>query len=142
MRDRVVKRLSAAHTAVFRASAGLIGRRLVKNTMGVLTTTGRVSGRTHSVPLLVLEDGEDWIVIASYGGRPDHPDWYHNLVASPDALLQVGARRHRVAAATLDEDERMVWWPRIVEAYDGYAAYATRTTRQIPVVRLRRHSGR
>lgn len=139
MHDRLVKVLSAAHTAVFRASGGVVGRRLVRNEMAVLTTKGRTSGRAHSVPLLVLRDLDDFVVIASYGGRSAHPDWYRNLEEQPEAVLQVGARRHHVTAETMTGHERAAWWPRIVEAYDGYAEYATRTTREIPVVRLRRH---
>ena len=107
--------------------------------MAILTTTGRISGTEHAVPLLVLADGVDWIVIASHGGRPNHPDWYLNLLASPGATFQIGGSRIQVVASTMDEEERSRWWPRIVDAYAGYADYAKRTDRQIPVVRLSRH---
>ncbi len=139
MRDRTVKAMSTFHTAVFRLTKGSVGRRLVDNDMGILTTVGRVSGKDHAVPLLVLADSGDWIVIASYGGRPDHPEWYRNLVESPEARLQIGSTTHEVVASTMDDGERSRWWPRIVDAYDGYAEYASRTDRQIPVVRLSRH---
>lgn len=141
MHDRLVKVLSAAHLAVFRASGGRLGRRLVDNDMALLTTTGRSSGRPHTVPLLVLTDEAGWVVIASYGGRPHHPDWYTNLSADSRATLQVGQEQIAVEARTMEGDERMRWWHRAVEAYAGYAEYDSRSSRQIPVVRLVRHSG-
>ena len=135
-----MKVLSAAHTAVFRGSGGRLGRRLVDNDMALLTTTGRSSGRPHTVPLLVLTDDTGWVVIASFGGRPNHPDWYTNLAADPRAVLQVGQERIDVEARTMAGEERAAWWRRAVEAYSGYAEYDTRSSRQIPVVRLMRHS--
>ena len=140
MRDGTVKQLSRLHTLMFRLSGGRAGRRLVDNVMALLTTTGARTGQDHTVPLLLLEDGDSWIVIASYGGRPDHPQWYRNLLENPAATLQVGTSKTAVIAHTLDEADRSVWWPKIVQAYDGYAEYASRTDRQIPVVRLIRHS--
>ncbi len=138
MRDRTVKALSTIHTAAFRLTGGRVGRRLVDNEMGILTTVGRVTGKDHAVPLLVLADDDDWVVVASYGGRPDHPEWYRNLVAGPEARLQLGSLIHEVSASTMGDEERDLWWPRIVAAYDGYADYATRTDRPTPVVRLSR----
>lgn len=136
VRDGTVKLLSAVHTAVYRATRGAVGRRLVDNDMCLLTTTGRRSGSRHTVPLLYLRDRDRFVVIASYGGRPHHPDWYHNLLADPDASLQVGTRSLPVRARTADAPERTEWWPRIVEAYGDYAVYQARTERQIPVVFL------
>ena len=139
MHDRLVKVLSAAHAAVFRGSGGRLGRRLVDNDMGLLTTTGRNSGLAHTVPLLVLTDDASWVVIASYGGRPRHPDWYLNLVEEPRAILHLGTERIEVKASTLRGEDRARWWRRAVEAYEGYAVYDRRSSRQIPVVRLARH---
>jgi deazaflavin-dependent oxidoreductase (nitroreductase family) len=136
VRDGTVKLLSAVHAAVYRTTAGRIGRRLADNDMCLLTTTGRRSGTTHTVPLLYVSDNERFVVIASHGGRPHHPDWYHNLLADPDATLQIMGRSFPVTARTADPAERAVWWPRVVEAYDDYAAYQARTDRQIPVVFL------
>jgi deazaflavin-dependent oxidoreductase (nitroreductase family) len=104
--------------------------------MLLLTTTGRVSGRPHTIPLLYLTDGGDQIVIASWGGRPDHPEWYKNLMADPKAEIQVLGAASPVTATTMGADERATWWPRIVDAYEGYAAYQSRTEREIPIVRL------
>jgi deazaflavin-dependent oxidoreductase (nitroreductase family) len=136
MRDPSVKLFSRLHTAVFRASRGRLGTRLVNNDMLLLTTIGRTSGEKHTVPLLYLKDGDDLVVIASYGGRPDHPDWYRNLLANGSATAQVGAETRKVQSETLSSEERAEWWPHIVDAYADYATYQSRTKRLIPVVRL------
>jgi len=136
MDDRMVKALSTVHTALYKATGGLIGTRLVNNDMLLLTTTGRTTGERHTVPLLFLRDNDDYIVIASYGGRPSDPDWYRNLSEHPDAVIRDGSKTVQVAAATLTVDQREAWWPRIVAAYGDYAVYQSRTTRLIPIVRL------
>ncbi|MDH3260250.1 MAG: nitroreductase family deazaflavin-dependent oxidoreductase [Acidimicrobiia bacterium] len=137
MHDRTARTLSAIHTAVYRLTGGRIGRRLVDNDMLLLTTRGRKTGALHTVPLLYLKDENDLIVIASWGGRPYHPHWYANLEAHPQAAVQVLRRRWNVIAAPMEEDERQQWWPSIVAAHRGYAAYQARTDRPIPVLRLR-----
>ena len=104
--------------------------------MLLLTTTGRRSGWPHEVPLLYLRDDESLVVIASYGGRPNYPDWHLNLVAHPEAEVQIRGRRHAVTARVASSEERSVWWPRIVEAYQGYSEYQSRTDRPISVVFL------
>lgn len=136
MRDRTARRLSALHRVLYRATGGRVGRRLVRNDMLLLTTTGRRTGRRHTVPLLYLVDGDDPIVIASWGGRPTHPEWYQNLVADPCVEVQVRSERFRATARPLPEPERTTWFTRAVAAYPGYADYQARTDRVIPVVRL------
>jgi deazaflavin-dependent oxidoreductase (nitroreductase family) len=137
MKDASVKRWSRVHKTLFRMTRGYLGSRLVHNDMCLLTTTGRRSGKTHTVPLLYLDDGGRLVVIASYGGRDHYPDWYLNLCSDPDATVQEPHSSPRpVRARTASEEERELWWPRIVAAYDGYAVYQSRTTREIPVVFL------
>ena len=113
-----------------------MGHRLVDNDMLLLTTVGHVSGKPHTVPLLYLRDGERLVVIASYGGRPGHPTWYHNLVADPRVEVQIDGRVFEMLAFTADSKERALWWPRVEAAYDGYKEYQSRTDRVIPVVFL------
>lgn len=141
MDDYLVKVLSRGHAAVYRLSGGRVGTRLVNNDMLLLSTKGRTTGKTHTVPLLYLTDDRDYIVIASYGGRPDHPEWYRNLEANPSAEVVIGSARQPVTAETMTAVERDIWWPRIVEAYSDYAVYQSRTERIIPVVRLSSHLG-
>jgi len=136
MHDTSVKMLSLAHTALFRLTGGIIGSRLVNNDMLLLTTTGAASGDPHTVPLLYLRDEDDLIIIASYGGRPHHPDWYHNLVNDPTTSIQIGSRRTAFVAEPMSDAEHDRWWPRIVDAYRDYAVYQSRTDRKIPVIRL------
>lgn len=140
MRDRTAKTLSSLHTAAYRLTGGRVGRRLVGNDMLLLTTRGRKTGKPHTVPLLYLRDGEALVVIASWGGRPNHPEWFANLMEHPEATVQVLARRWAVRAEQMGPEERADWWPRIVAVHDGYAAYQSRTDRAIPVVRLKKIS--
>jgi F420H(2)-dependent quinone reductase len=136
VRDSAVKRLSTLHRVLYRITGGVIGRRLVDNDILLLTTRGRGTGRAHTVPLLYLEDGERLVLIASYGGRDRHPEWYLNLVDEPSVTAQTGRNRRSFQARTATEDERERWWPRVVAAYSDYAVYQGRTDREIPVVML------
>jgi deazaflavin-dependent oxidoreductase (nitroreductase family) len=102
--------------------------------MLLLTTLGRRTGKRHVVPLLYLGDGDRYVVIASFGGRPYHPAWYLNLTADPMVGVQIQGRRFSAIASTATPEERAAWWPRIARAYRGYSEYAKRTDRTIPVV--------
>jgi deazaflavin-dependent oxidoreductase (nitroreductase family) len=136
MRDATARRLSGLHRVLYRLTGGVVGRRLVDNDMLLLTTRGARTGRSHTVPLLYLRDGDTFVVIASWGGRPYHPDWYLNLQAHPEAIVQVRSRRWRVRAHTATPEERDLWWPRVLAAYKGYRVYQSHTDRVIPVVFL------
>ncbi len=123
----------------YRATGGRVGRRLVDNDMLLLTTTGRRTGSRHTVPLLYLRDADGApLVIASWGGRDRHPEWYLNLVDDPRVRVQIDTDRFEAVAVPLGEPERSEWWRCAVAAYDGYADYQAKTDRVIPVVRLRR----
>ncbi len=104
--------------------------------MLLLTTTGRTTGRRHTVPLLYLRDGDRLVVIASYGGRPNDPEWYRNLLATPQASVQILGEHRDVQATTMTAIERSEWWPKAVTAHSDYAQYQSRTDRQIPLVWL------
>lgn len=131
-----MRRISEFHRLIYRATGGVIGRRLVANDILLLTTTGRRTGRPHTVPLLYLSEGRRLVVIASFGGRDHHPSWYLNLVTNPMVGVQISATSFAARATTSGPADRMSWWPRIVAAYQGYAGYQARTKRQIPVVFL------
>ncbi|MFQ5523124.1 MAG: nitroreductase family deazaflavin-dependent oxidoreductase [Acidimicrobiia bacterium] len=136
MKDSAVRRWSRVHSAVFKLTRGRMGKRLVENDILLLTTTGRKTGEPHTVPLLYLVDDDRYVVIASYGGRPHHPEWYLNLAAEPRVVVRLPGRTVRMLARTATPEEREEWWPRIVDAYQGYAVYQSRTDREIPVVFL------
>jgi deazaflavin-dependent oxidoreductase (nitroreductase family) len=133
-----VRALSGLHIGLYRATRGLVGRRLARHDMLLLTTTGRTSGRPHTVPLLYLQVKGDLAVIASYGGHPTHPDWYRNLLADPHAEVQVDGKRFPVIARTAESAERRRLWAQAVAEYPGYAGYQEKTDRLIPVVLLHR----
>ncbi len=136
MKDARVKRVSSVHTLLYRITAGRIGNRLVANDMLLLTTTGRGTGEHHTVPLLYLRDGEAVVVIASYGGRQHHPDWYLNLQAHPTVTVQISGVRTTGTARTMSSEERGRWWPKVVDAYADYDLYQSRTDREIPIVSI------
>lgn len=104
----------------------------------LLTTTGRKSGRTITLPLIFGRSGPDYVVIASKGGAPNHPSWYFNLEADPEVQLQVKADKFKAHARTATGDERARLWAKMVGIYAPYADYQKKTQRQIPVVVLER----
>ena len=114
----------------------MLGRRLARNDMLLLTTRGRSTGEPHTVPLLYLRDADRLMVIASYGGRDRHPEWYLNLLADPSVITRVGERTLAMTARTASSAERAGWWPKVVGSYSDYAVYQARTDREIPVVVL------
>lgn len=125
------------HRAVFRASRGRLLGRAGGMPVAILGTTGRRTGRARRTMLTVpVEDGERVVLVASYGGDRRHPAWYLNLVAEPNVTLTMGGRERPMRAREARGEERAALWARIVEAYDGYAAYQRRTERHIPVVVL------
>lgn len=105
----------------------------------VLTTTGRKSGDLRRNALIYGKDGDDFILIASYGGRPTHPLWYLNLVADPSVTIQERADVISGVAETVPEgEERDRLWAQMVSIFPPYAEYQAKTERRIPVVRVRR----
>jgi len=105
----------------------------------VLTTTGRKSGDLRRNALIYGKDGDDFILIASYGGRPTHPLWYLNLVADPSVTIQERADVVNGVAETVPEgEERDRLWDQMVSIFPPYAEYQAKTERRIPVVRVMR----
>ena len=104
----------------------------------ILTFEGRKTGKEYSTPLIFGRDGENYVIVASQGGRPEHPDWYLNLVANPEVGVQVKADRFRARARTTEGDERERLWRMMNGIWRHYDEYQTRTERQIPVVVLER----
>lgn len=103
----------------------------------LLTTTGRKSGDKFLFPLFYGETGDSFFIIASKGGAPAHPGWYRNLLANPDAEIQVGTRKLKVRARTASGEERGRLWTRAVEIWPPFADYQKKATnREIPVVVL------
>jgi deazaflavin-dependent oxidoreductase (nitroreductase family) len=105
----------------------------------ILTTRGNKSGKVRKTPLMRVEHEGQYAVVASMGGAPKHPVWYHNLKADPKAvMLQDGPEPFDAEVRELSGDERTLWWDRAVAAYPPYADYQARTQRVIPVFLLTR----
>lgn len=125
------------HAVVYRLTGGLVGGRIPGGPpMLLLDHVGARTGTRRTTPLVYLRDGDDVVVVASKGGSPRHPGWFHNLRAHPDTTVQIGARRLPVRARVATPDERSRLWPRVVARYGGYEDYQRRTSRQIPLVIL------
>jgi deazaflavin-dependent oxidoreductase (nitroreductase family) len=107
----------------------------------LLTTTGRRTGEPRTTPLIFGRDGEDYLIIASQGGAPTHPLWYLNLVADPDAQIQVRAEHIAVTAHAATDAEKPRLWKIMTEQWPNYDVYQTRTERPIPLVSLRPNAG-
>lgn len=102
----------------------------------LLTTTGRTSGQPRTTPLIFARDGEDYLVVASMGGAPMDPQWYRNLLANPQAEIQVRAERIPVVARVATSEEKPRLWDVVREPWPNYDVYQSRTDREIPVVVL------
>jgi deazaflavin-dependent oxidoreductase (nitroreductase family) len=133
----VLSRFADLHTAVYRASGGRLGHRVPGFArMLLLEHTGARSGVRRTTPLVYAKDGQNLIIIASKGGHPRHPAWYHNLVANPDTAVQVGTEHRTVRARVAHGEERDRLWALALAEYSGYEGYQERTDREIPVVVL------
>jgi F420H(2)-dependent quinone reductase len=109
-------------------AADLRGRPII-----VLTSVGAKTGKLRKTALMRVEHDGVYAVVASLGGAPKHPVWYHNLKANPQVELQDGATKRDYRAREVSGDERAVWWERAVETWPDYANYEKKTDRQIPV---------
>jgi deazaflavin-dependent oxidoreductase (nitroreductase family) len=127
------------HTALYKATGGRLGHRIpgVPGKMLLLDHKGAKSGAERTSPLLYFRDGESLVIVASKGGFPKHPAWYHNLKANPDTTVQVASHRIPVHARTAGPQERERLWPMAVKSYHGYEDYQARSKgREIPLVIL------
>jgi deazaflavin-dependent oxidoreductase (nitroreductase family) len=122
------------HVRAYRASGGERGYHWRGTTILLLTTRGRVSGEPRTTPLIHRTDGDRWIVVASKGGAPEHPSWFQNLQADPQATIQVLAEEIPVSAAVAEGEERARLWSLMAEVWPAYDEYQSRTDRVIPVV--------
>ena len=99
----------------------------------VFTTVGRKSGLVRKVPLMRVEHDGQYALVASKGGSPEHPSWYHNIVANPEIVLQDGPEPFTTTVREISGDERATWWERASAIYPPYLEYQEKTERLIPV---------
>jgi deazaflavin-dependent oxidoreductase (nitroreductase family) len=126
------------HVRVYRETGGERGYHWRGTTILLLTTRGRSSGEPRTTPLIHRTDGDRWIVVASKGGAPANPSWYENLLADPEATVEVLAETIPVLASTAQGEERARLWSLMAEVWPAYDDYQARTEREIPVVILTR----
>ena len=117
----------------YMASGGKEGTELKGRPVILLTTVGAKTGKIRKTPLMRVEHDGEYAVVASLGGAPKHPVWYHNIVAHPQVELQDGAETKEYDAREVSGDEKAVWWERAVATWPDYADYQAKTDRQIPV---------
>lgn len=120
----------------FRANDGVVSGR--GSSLLLLTATGAKSGRQHTTPLAYTRDGDRYIILASKGGAPTNPAWYHNLVAHPEVTVEVGGETFQSRASVAEGAERERLFNQMAAKMPGFADYQRNTTRQIPVILLTR----
>ncbi|MGW3013396.1 nitroreductase family deazaflavin-dependent oxidoreductase [Streptomyces sp. NPDC001219] len=118
---------------LYESSGGTDGTTMRGMPVVILTTRGARSGKIRKSPLMRVEHDGVYAVVASMGGAPRHPVWYHNVVADPRVELQDGPRHRDMTAREVTGAEKALWWGRAVEAFPDYDAYQKKTERQIPV---------
>jgi len=124
--------------AEFRANGGKVGGMFANSPLVILTTTGAKSGLPREIPLVYSTDGDRLVVIASKGGAPTHPDWYHNLVANPDVRVELPGETYQARAVIAEGEERDRLFDRQAAAMPNFAEYQRGTERRIPVMVLER----
>lgn len=122
----------------YESSGGTRGTTLWGRPVVVLTTVGAKTGKLRKTALMRVEHEGEYAIVASLGGAPKHPVWYHNVRANPHVELQDLTQKHDYAAREVSGDEKRVWWERAVAAYPPYADYQKKTKREIPVFVLTR----
>jgi deazaflavin-dependent oxidoreductase (nitroreductase family) len=124
------------HVRAYQESDGEVGYLWNGAPILLLTTTGRRSGQPRTNALIFGRDGDDFLVVASQGGMPTHPNWYWNLGDRPEADIQVKAEHLAVTARTAGDDEKPRLWKIVTDVWPNYDTYQTRTDRIIPLVIL------
>jgi deazaflavin-dependent oxidoreductase (nitroreductase family) len=126
----------ADQVALYESSGGTEGTLLEGQPCVILWTKGRRTGAVRKTPLMRVTDGDRYAVVASMGGAPDHPVWFHNVVADPEVSLQDGPELRDYTAHVADAEEKAEWWPRCTAVWPSYDDYQASTDRDIPVIVL------
>lgn len=124
------------HVRKYEETGGKVGHDWNDTQVLILHTKGRKSGKERKNPLIYGRAGDDYMVIASKGGAPDHPDWYLNLMANPNTTIQVWGDLIPVSARTATPDEKERLWATMIAEWPDYDDYQKRTQREIPLVIL------
>lgn len=137
IKSRALMRLvTRFHILLYRLSQGAVGGLVSGVPNLLLTTTGRRTGRAYTTPLFYYPDGRRMIVVASYAGNPNDPQWWKNLQANGRAQVEVGPHRFEVTAEQASQEVKAEFWPIFCRFYPSYEDYQRRTDRVIPLVVL------
>ena len=120
----------------FRANAGKVGGGFAGKTLLILHTTGAKTGQEHVNPTAYVMDGDRLVIIASKGGAPTNPNWYHNILAHPLVTVEVGTEQFQAQAEIASEPERTRLYAKMAEMMPSFLEYLKKTTRAIPVINL------
>ena len=133
----VERAVTRTHIALYRLTRGRVGGKWGKARVLLLTTKGRTTGKPRTTPVFYLREDGVYALVASGGGRAQHPGWYRNLLANPEAEIEVDGEKIAVRSETAAPEQRARLWPQFVAVYKGYDTYRQKTTREIPIVLLR-----
>ena len=122
----------------FHANGGKVGGQFEGMPLLLLTTTGARSGKRHTTPLMYVPDGDRMIVFASMLGAPANPAWYHNLLAHPEVIIEVGSETFEGTATVTNDGERSQLWTRASDLYPFLKDHQAKTSRRIPVIALQK----
>ncbi len=126
--------------AEFRENEGVVGGYFEGHTLLLLHTTGAKSGLERVSPVMCIEDGDRYVIVASKAGADTHPSWYHNIVANPNVTIEVGAEKFDAVATITEEPERTELYSKMEAEAEGFTEYKNKTSRVIPVITLARKS--
>ena len=133
-KDRVVQGITKAHVVYLRRRPPSAGSSMAAPTL-LMTVRGRKTGTLRTMPAFYMPDGDRYIIVGSYGGDHRHPQWYHNLMAAGEAVIEVDGKQLDVSATLASPAERAALWPRLLEVWPAYADYQARQdARELPVV--------
>jgi F420H(2)-dependent quinone reductase len=136
LKPRTIRLMGRLHAWLWRLTCGRFVAGIGAAPFLLLTSTGRKTGRRRTTPLLYLQDVDDLIVAASFGGNDLHPAWYLNLEDCPEAEVMIQGERRRVTSHQLSIEEKKRIWPRLIKLYPQFEIYQQRTSRGIPMLRL------
>ncbi len=122
----------------FRSNNGKVTGYFANSDLLLLTTKGAKTGKHTTTPVVYSRDGDQFVIVASKGGAPTNPSWYHNLLAHPEVTIEVGAEKFKVRAVPVHGHERTRLYEQHAKQYPSFNEYQARTTRTIPVFLLER----
>jgi deazaflavin-dependent oxidoreductase (nitroreductase family) len=134
--DFFIRIMTRIHVALYRLSGGRLGAQAGKQSILLLHTTGRKSGKSYTTPLAYFRDGDNYLIVASNWGKDRNPGWYHNLMHQLQTTIQVKSQTLAVQARQAQADEYTRLWELVSDRNEQYLRYQEQTPRQIPIVIL------